>query len=234
MSLPRKLEPEMLDQLPADDPRAIRSRRELKRINAFMMHNHMMARGLLQHLSHDQPPTLLDLGAGDGTFMLAVARRLGARWKDVSVILLDRQNIVSSKTREAFAALGWKIETVTADLFEFLGARPRLRLDVITANLFLHHLTDAELTRLFVCVAQSARLFMAFDPRRTAWVREMSRSLWMLGCNEVSVHDAVASTRAGFLGKELTALWPPRAGWVLQEREAGLFSHSFVAAQPQT
>jgi hypothetical protein len=90
-------------------------------------------------------------------------------------------------------------------------------------------LTEEHLSRLFARAAQSTRLFMACDPRRTAWVREASRLLWAFGCNDVSVHDAVASTRAGFSGKELSALWPAGTHWELHERAAGPFSHCFVA-----
>ena len=36
MSLARRVEPEMLDTLPADDPRAVRSRSDLRRVNRIM------------------------------------------------------------------------------------------------------------------------------------------------------------------------------------------------------
>jgi ubiquinone/menaquinone biosynthesis C-methylase UbiE len=229
MSLPRKVEPELLDQLPADDPRAIRSRRDLKLINALAFHAGLMARGLIRHYGDDKPRTLVDLGAGDGTFMLGVAHRLASRWPNVNVILLDRQSIVSGETRAAFAALGWKVETVAADLFDFFEGSGPVAVDIITANLFLHHFTPQQLARLFTRVAQAARLFIACDPRRTAWVREISRLGWAIGCNDVSVHDAVASARAGFSGKELSALWPSAENWELHERAAGLLSHCFVA-----
>jgi SAM-dependent methyltransferase len=229
MNLPRSVEPEWLDLLSADDARAIRSRRDLKRINSWMFHTGMMARGLIRHCGNDKPRTLLDLGAGDGTFMLGLARRLASRWQGVTVILLDRQNIVSSDVREAFTRLKWKVETVTADLFDFLDEMRRPDVDVITANLFLHHFTQEQLVRVLARVAQVPWLFMACEPRRTAFVRETSRLLWAIGCNDVSVHDAVASTRAGFHDQELSALWPARAGWELHERAAGPFSHCFVA-----
>jgi hypothetical protein len=40
------------------------------------------------------------------------------------------------------------------------------------------------------------------------------------------------SVRAGFLGDELTSIWPDdRSHWQVQEREAGLFSHVFHATR---
>ena len=56
----RHLEPELLDGLPADDPRAIASRRDLVRINALMFQARFMAslmRANVQtlHRSNDRP-----------------------------------------------------------------------------------------------------------------------------------------------------------------------------------
>src|SRR5262249_23979567 len=107
MSFPRRLEPELLDQLPADDPRAMRSRRDLKRVNAWMNNASHIARALLKHAGSEPPRTIVDLGSGDGQLALRVAQRLAPRWPNVTVILLDQQSIVSSATREGFAALQW-------------------------------------------------------------------------------------------------------------------------------
>src|ERR1044071_1205197 len=115
MPTPRRLQPEWLDELPADDPRAMRSRRDLMRVNGWMMQPGIMARALRTH--HYTPRTIVDIGSGDGTFMLRVARKLAREWRGVCVVMLDRQNIVSAKTRNAFEALGWRCEPITGDLF---------------------------------------------------------------------------------------------------------------------
>jgi hypothetical protein len=49
----------------------------------------------------------------------------------------------------------------------------------------------------------------------------------------VGVHEAVVSARAGFRGKELSALWPAADQWELDEQGAGLFSHRFIARRAQ-
>jgi Methyltransferase domain len=227
MSLPRRLEPEWLDHLPADDPRAMRSRRDLTRVNGFMGNAGRMADALLQQSGQKAPRTIVDLGSGDGQFMLQVARRLARRWRDVSVVLLDQQNIVSETTRAGFAAVGWRVEPASADVFDFLAQLRRV--DVITANLFLHHFIDEQLTRLFEQIARATSLMVACEPRRSKFVVEASRLLWAVGCNDVSVHDAVVSARAGFNDKELSALWPRDPQWEVHEQTAGLFSHRFIA-----
>jgi len=229
MSLERRLEPEWLDELPPSDPGAMHTRRDLQRINVLLRHPGIMARALIKHYPQDKPRAILDLGAGDGTFMLQLARRLASHWQNVSVILLDRQDIVKNETRETLAALQWKVEIVSADVFDYLEKLGHSDVDVITANLFLHHFTGEELTRLLKRVAQSARLFASCDPRRTRLVRELSRLLWVIGCNRVSIHDAVVSAAAGFIGKELSAMWPTGNQWQLLEYAAVPFSHCFIA-----
>ena len=230
MSLQRSVEPEWLDQLAAKDPRAIRHRRDLKLINALMLQSSIMAEALAKHWRGSGPRSLLDVGSGDGTFMLRVARRLAARWPDVRVTLLDQQNIVSGSTREAFAAVGWKAEPVRADVFEYLE-QVHPKVDVLTANLFLHHFSPEQLARLLSLAAQSTRLLVACEPRRSKFVLRISRLLWLIGCSELAREDAILSVRAGFRGKELSALWPRQDHWELHEDAARLFTHCLVARQ---
>jgi hypothetical protein len=218
-----------MDVLPPEDPRAIRSRRDMQRVNRWMQQMGIMQRALTRYCGQRAPRTLLELGAGDGTFMLRLARRFAPHWKNVKVVLLDRQNIVSSETRKGFKALGWEAETITADAFDFLEQAKYQNVDVITANLFLHHFQYEKLTQLLLQAARITSLFVACEPRRSALALTGSRLLWAIGCNAVSRHDAVVSVRAGFAGQELSTLWPEQTNWQLREQAAGLFTHCFVA-----
>jgi len=193
MGMRREVLPEWLDELPADDRRAIRSRRDLRLLNIIMRQASLMARALLRHweqnaaghvsgqvepafgrpLTSSTPKRILELGAGDGTFMLRLALRLAPRWPHVEVM-----------------------------------------------------------KRLFARAAPLCRLFAASEPRRSNLALLGSRLSWVIGCNDVTLHDAVISVRAGFRGAELSALWPEQAGTILHEGAAGLFSHCFVAGRP--
>ena len=227
--MPRCVEPEWLDELPPQDPRAIRSRHDLQRVNCWMQQIGIMQRALTGCCGQRAPRALLELGAGDGTFMLRLARRLAPHWKKIKVVLIDRQNIVSDETREGFKALGWEAETITADVFDFLAQARYQAVDVITANLFLHHFEREKLTQLLLQAARITDLFVACEPRRAALALTGSRLLWAIGCNAVSRHDAIVSVRAGFAGQELSTLWPEQTNWRLREQTAGLFTHCFVA-----
>jgi hypothetical protein len=223
----RNLVPELLDTMPPDDPKAKRSRQDLRRVNRWMFQSELMA-GLLNLDPIGEVKSVLDLGSGDGTFMLSVARRLSIPGP-VTVSLLDRQDIVSVEVLKEFSRLGWAVRRITDDAARFLAQPGGPRFDLVTANLFLHHFEDAELSRLLKLAALRTERFAACEPARTPLALAGSRMLWAIGCNSVTRFDAVVSVRAGFLGNELGELWPKGTEWIQRESGAGLFSHTFMA-----
>jgi hypothetical protein len=228
MNAPRIVETEWLDVLSADDPRAMRSRADLRVVNAWMRQPGIMAGALLQHWGRAAPVKLIDLGAGDGTFMLRVAQRLAPRWRNVTAVLLDRQDLVTEATLRGFSALHWRAEAVAGDVFDVLSRTKSFDAEVVTANLFLHHFRQDRLAELLVGIARSASLVVACEPRRDRLALWGSRMVWAIGCGAVTRHDAVASVHAGFAAKELSALWPAR-DFDLHECRAWPFTHCFVA-----
>ena len=221
----RIVQPEFLDKLPPDDPRAVRSRRDLRRVNGWMC-NHVIVAGALDKTFHGHPPgQITEIGAGDGTFLLSVAQKIPQRWPDVNASLIDLQRNVSLETLAAFASCGWHAEAVVADVFDW----PETVSDIVVANLFLHHFDGARLAELLRMVSRRTKFFIAIEPRRGCWPLFCSRLLWAIGCNGVTRHDATVSVRAGFSGNELSALWPDKQNWQLTEQCAGAFSHLFIA-----
>jgi hypothetical protein len=219
----RRVEPEWLDTLPPQDPRAQRSRRELKRVNALMANASIVADCL-----EAAPLSIADLGAGDGRFAVRLARAIAPAPAGARMWLVDRQRIVEPATLGELEALGWRAEAVEADVFDWLTQR-EAPVAAIVANLFLHHFDDAALARLLALAARRTRRFVACEPRRSAIAATGARLLGAIGCGEVTRHDAVLSVRAGFTGSELTALWPREPGWIVEEEARGLFSHAFAA-----
>jgi hypothetical protein len=228
----RVVEPELLDELPPGDAQAVGSRADLRRLNFLLGHAGILSRALcgqrLEDSSHSQTFRLVELGAGDGTLLLRTARRAAALGLTAEVLLLDRQNLVSAETRRALAALHWPVESATADVFAWLE-QSAPAVEVMFANLFLHHFPDKLLSALLGLAAARTNLFIACEPRRTPLALAASRWLRLLGCNSITRHDAVLSVRAGFRGRELSALWPADNKWQLSEQPAGLFSHCFMA-----
>ena len=160
----RIVEPELLDTLPPDDLSAIRSRQDLRRVNACMRNHELMACALKKKLAGHAPGQITELGAGDGNFLLRVAQKISPQWPDVNATLLDLQNNVSAETLAAFASLGWRAQAVVADVFDWPGASGGG--EVVIANLFLHHFDDARLARLLGAISSRTTLFIALEPRR--------------------------------------------------------------------
>jgi hypothetical protein len=134
---------------------------------------------------------------------------------------------VSEKTLAAFQRGDCKATLRTIDVTAGLGNG----VDVVFANLFLHHFADDRIRELLAAVAERCGIFVSCEPRRSAWPLLASRCVGLLGCNAVTRHDAVASVRAGFAGNELSRLWPLSKKWSLREDAAGSFSHRFVATR---
>ncbi len=223
----RVVEAELLDSLPAEDARAVHSRADLRRLNVLMQHARLMAREWRRLGIPAQVDSVVELGAGDGTFCLALLRHLAPAFRAEEVTLVDRQPIVSGETLGALATSAVRVKIARADVFAWLESAPPAT--VIIANLFLHHFEERELGRLLALAAGRTQFFLACEPRRGGWSLLNSRLLGLIGCNDVTRHDAVVSVRAGFAGKELTRLWPAEIGWDVQEGRAGLFSHGFTA-----
>ena len=222
----RSVRPEILDELSPDDPRAIQSRRDLRKINTLMGHPAFIARTLR---TGPMPRVLVELGAGDGAVLLNVAQRLGRPPFRVRAILIDRRPSLPDATKAAFDREGWDVESCGSDIFDWLSHPTADRADAMLANLFLHHFSDSDLAALLSSASRRTAHFIACEPLRSRTALAGVSLMPLIGCNAVTRHDAAISVRAGFRGRELSALWPDDGRWQLTERRRGLFSQSFVA-----
>ena len=225
----RHVEPELLDSLPAVDPEAQRSRRDLRRLHRVMGTLSTLCGAIERASNGVDPRSMLELGAGDGTMMLRLAKKRATQWPDVKVTMLDRQGAVAPETLDAIRATGWKPTVVSVDVFDWLAIHDETRWNVIWASLFLHHFENDDIAGLLGDIAHRCSAFVCCEPRRTLLPQVASRGVALIGAGPVTRHDAIASVRAGFRDKELCRLWPNRKEWVLHEFPAGLFSHCFIA-----
>jgi hypothetical protein len=228
----RRVLPELLDELAPDDPRAVRSRGDLRRVNKLMGNADIMARAL-GGKRVTVPFSILELGGGDGTFLLELAKRLAPVLGPARAVLVDQQSLVSPTTRNALDALSWQVHAVKADAFEWLQQRGPDPADITIANLFLHHFEGERLATLLRDASRQTRTFAACEPRRSGAALAAASLMGVIGCNSVTVHDARISVRAGFRDHELSSIWPGGNGWALDERKAGRFTHCFVARREE-
>lgn len=233
MNLPRIVQDETLDHLPENDPRAIHSRRDLQRINQLMGSKLIMLHAI-RHTKLPRPRRILELGAGDGTLMLALAQSLAPKWPKVRLGLLDRQHLVTPQTLHAIQKLGWQPEIMQQDVLDWSMQPYDEGWDLILANLFIHHFEGDALQQLLGAISTRSQAFIACEPRRSKFALSSSRMVGLLGANDVTQEDAVLSVQAGFCKRELSSMWPHKyRSWNLREYEAGLFSHCFVAVRAE-
>ncbi|MEO8137480.1 MAG: methyltransferase domain-containing protein, partial [Betaproteobacteria bacterium] len=224
LPLPRRVQPELLDSLPADDPAAQRSRADLRRLHHVMGTFSILLRAVDRVMAGSRPRRILELGAGDGSLLLRLARRRSAQWPDVAVSLLDRQPVVAAATLNRLVSAGWTPEIIAADVFDWLEGSTG-RWDLIVTTLFVHHFEPAGVERLLALVAARTAAFVCCEPRRSALPLAGSHLVGLLGAGPVTREDAVLSVHAGFRGLELGAAWPDDAAWQLRESASGLFTH---------
>jgi hypothetical protein len=237
---------ETLDHLAPDDPAAMRSRRDLVRVHRAMRTRAIICdawQSLVPAERAREPLRILEIGAGDGSLLLGVARHLAPRWPHVELTLLDQVDIVAPATLAAYAELGWTARVLVADVLEWAarpepaapGAQPGRaapRWDLVSTALFLHHFEGEPLNSLLSAIASQSERFFACEPRRSSIALAGSYLVGAIGANSVTREDAVSSVRAGFRGQEITARWPQAGGaWQTREFQAALFSQCFSACR---
>lgn len=184
----RLIEQELLDSLHAEDPSAMRSRRELRLINAIMGNHRWLETEIRRRI---QPGwRVLELGSGDGTF----GSRLVAKGvcEEAQLAGMD----IAPRPARWPAAATWIQGDVRAN--DWPDA------EIVVANLFLHHFEMPTLAQLGSRLPKGCRVLLASEPARRSLHLAQGRLLAILTLfGPVTRHDMLASIRAGFLRDEL-------------------------------
>lgn len=224
--------PERLDDLSPDHPLAVASRRDLRKVHRAMRSVSILKHAASSLMAETPPRRILELGAGDGSLMLRLARAMQPHWGKMELVLLDRHNLLSQSARQAFGELEWHVTVMCMDALEWAQSAPTQRYDLCVTTLFLHHFEYTDLIRLLEGIEARTDAFIACEPRRSAVARLGSRLICVLGANEVTREDSVKSVAAGFNGLELSQLWSKLSGsWRTCEYGAWPFTHCFRAAR---
>jgi 2-polyprenyl-3-methyl-5-hydroxy-6-metoxy-1,4-benzoquinol methylase len=139
-----------------------------------------LAREVLQKASnHPQPPTVFDMGAGDGALTVPYLE-LGARVTaaDVTVEFLESLKTKSAAYRDC-------LTIIPGDIFETLRTLEASgqKFDLVCASSFLHHIPDyVELCRLASRLIRKGGLFFTFqDPLRYDTLARRARVMERIG-----------------------------------------------------
>lgn len=184
----RRVNSELLDQLSYTNPDAIRSRSDLVNINLFTRNFAWLRKKL--HKICNSNDHLIELGAGDGKFSNQICN-LGS--KRTCVDLWPKPNDLNPK-----------IDWLRSDVKQISTYEKN---DVVFANLFIHHLTNAEISELGKKLNLSARAIIFCEPHRSRKVHYLLKIfLLLINANYVTRHDAHVSVDAGFKDNELSDL----------------------------
>lgn len=211
----RIVHPELLDSLPSDDPSAMRSRRDLRRINGMMGNLRWLGRSLRESCL-PRKARIVEVGSGDGDFAHAMAN------EGYSVTAVD----LSPRP----AGLPDRVRWIQGDLFDEL---PRLSADVLIANLFWHHFDDEQLATLAPSIERFP-LVLASEPLRAQFPKLLGAVLAPF-VNKVTRHDLFVSIRAGFLPGELPNHWQlDSEHWRIQETTGVLGAYRINARRRES
>jgi hypothetical protein len=196
----RVVTPEILDHLPADDPEAMRSRRDLRRIN-FLMGNERWIVRTIREFPEAAAKGIVEIGAGDGVLSYKLAR------------MFPEATVTACDLVERPAGLDdrvcWRQGDVLTDDGPPIGG-------VLVANLFLHHFEGESLVALGkLCARYEVVIFC--EPDRSALPHFLGALMWPL-INRVTRHDMHVSISAGFSKGELRGLLGLAEGvWRIRE-----------------
>ncbi len=193
----RKVVPEILDELDADDPRAQRSRRDLRLINFVMGNERWISRKVRAH----QPKKIIELGAGEGHLSNRLASVASVEAYDLSPQPVD-----------LLANVHWH----EGDIFESIDA---LQGDAFVACLVLHHFEEPALRRIARAVSHCNTLIFS-EPWRASWPHMFGKTAWPF-INDVTRHDMHVSIDAGFVPGELPEIFGSDWNWSEQVTLAG-------------
>ena len=198
MAIGRVIAGEILDQLPADDPSALRSRLDLLVINALMGNIRWVKRALRRAIKKHAEKSnasggygirFIEIGAGDGR----LCRKITGWFPEAMVTGLD----LAPRPAGLPKPISWR----QGDLFEEL---PSCAGEALVGVLILHHFPDESLIRIGRML-RNYRVVCFCEPWRVRFPHFLG-ALMRPFCGNVTRHDLHVSIDAGFVSGELPRL----------------------------
>ena len=151
----RKVSNELLDHLDAEDPEAIRSRKDLHKINLFMGNMRWIKKQIEQLTKRSESSlNVIEVGAGDGQFLESLIQN-----KNLNLTGIDIQPRPKSISNE----VDWIQENVLE-----METVPQKNSDpvAVICNLILHHFSDDQLFKLGQTLSNADHVIINEPSRR--------------------------------------------------------------------
>ena len=184
----REVQPEILDELPHDDPAAQRSRRDLQRINIVMGNDQRILQAVRSH-PNTASRGIVEIGAGDGTLI----QRLAQQFPSAPASAHD----LAPRPQKLDSRIHWH----QGDIFNHASL---ISGGILVANLFLHHFMPDGLRQIGQ-ICSKFDLLVFNEPNRAMLPHVLAMFGWPF-INTVTRHDMHVSIDAGFQQRELTKL----------------------------
>lgn len=162
----RSVQTEVLDG-PVDTNELTKILRDLARFNGAMMGHWPVIQWLnraARNIPKDEPLTLVDVGCGYGDLLRTVRRWASKHGRPMRLVGIDLSSQVIEVARRVTGAAD-DIDFRVANVFEF---KPDGPVDLVTASLVTHHLSDAMIVRFLRWMEASAqRGWVIYDLQRS-------------------------------------------------------------------
>jgi SAM-dependent methyltransferase len=208
--MPRSRAAEIMDDPGQSEADFAAALADLERINRLTFAQAPLLRFLDRAVAarpHRAPLSLLDVGAGGGDALRAVARWAQARGVEADLWGLDRSPWAARHAAARDTPARW----ITADLFDLPADQ---RFDLVVCGLFAHHLDDPSLVRFLRWLPRHARqrwLILDLHRHPVPWAAVWAGTR-LLGMHPMVRHDGPVSIARGF----------ERAEWHRLIAEAGV------------
>jgi SAM-dependent methyltransferase len=187
----RRIKPELLEHLTAEEARE--NLADLIRFNERFGGHAVVLSALQEVVERSEAFTLLDIGCASGD----TARLIGQTYPAARITVLDNSLITMKDAPQP---------KMIADAFELPLAAGSF--DFVMCSLLLHHFSDELISKLLAAFYATARraLLVCDLERHVIPYLFLPLSKPLFGWCGVTVHDGMASVRAGFRGAELKEL----------------------------
>ncbi len=213
MAIGRVVRPELLDDLSPDDPEALRSRRDLRMINAMMGNFGWVSR----QLNGFRPllaSGVVEIGAGEGRLCHHLHKALPA----LSLTGLD----LVPRPADLPSKVSWEGG-------DFFSSLPQTKASALVGVMIVHHFSEEGLARL-APLLERFQLICLCEPWRSSWSLTLGKALLPF-VGDVTKHDMPVSIEAGFCPGELPNLLRLH-GWKTRESVDWRGSLRLVAWKP--
>jgi SAM-dependent methyltransferase len=202
----RSCEKELLDKPDLKPDLLFKNLRELDILNRTTGGHAISLKGIKQLIT-DPTKTynVVDLGCGSGDVLMAIADWARLKHFKVTLTGVDRNANAIEYLKNHCSGYP-EINGIIADYQDFLNGNERI--DVVHCSLFCHHLTDDELTHLFIYFRQHVTSGFIINDLHRHWLAFYSAWLLprLLNGTVMAKNDGPLSVLRGFKSGELTWL----------------------------